>query len=182
MSDPATLPELRRNVYHFDALIPVGSRTTCDLPGKSGSFQHSWLDTDVPEYMTEERNLRSGNLEPRLNRQQHLDALGVFQSLKRRAAKGQLPIGTTPDSPAKVMQSLSYLIELRPKLSMGARPPRLFRLYYAEPANVQDALLPLVLSTKPNGPDLQQEQNASIDDAKARSRVWELTKAMKGKK
>jgi len=167
----------RRHVFEFNAVTPIGALTCCDLPHKTGTVQHSWLDKDVPEYAAEERDLVAGRLEPKLNRQQHLDALGIFRSLKGRAAKGQLPIGDNRNSPAKVMTSLWYLIELRPLLSKGLRPPRLFRLYYAEPATVQGALLPLVLSTKPNGPDPLGEQNASIEDAKARSRVWELMKS-----
>ena len=164
-------------MFEFNPVKPVGHRTCCDLPHKTGTVQHSWLDTDVADYVTEEQALRAGNLSPKLTRQQHLDALAVFTSLKGRAARGQLPIGDDKVSPAKIMRRVAYVIELRPLLSKkGARPPRLFRLYYAEPASVQDALLPLVLSTKPDGGDPNGEQNASIDDAQARSRVWELYK------
>jgi len=167
-------------ILEFDAVKPIGSRTSADLPLRRGGVQHTWLESDIKEYAVEVAALKRGDLEPKLSKREHLDALGIFQSMKNKAARGQLEVGTRAPADAKVMKRLSYLIELVPRLSRGRRPPRLFRLYYAEPAIVQGALLPLVLSTKPNSDDPDKEQNASIDDAKVRSRVWTLSKVMKG--
>jgi hypothetical protein len=109
-----------------------------------------------------------------------LDALGKLASLKRRAARGQLRVGRTASFPARVLTIVPYLLELRPGLSSGPTQPRVFRLYYAEPKAVDGALLPLVLSTKPASDD-NSEQNQSILDAKARSRVWTLYNVIGGK-
>lgn len=71
------------------------------------------------------------------------------------------------------MTILPYLLELRPALTGR----RLFRLYYAEPKGVEGALLPLALSTKKASSETV-EQNASIDDAKMRSRRWTFERAI----
>ena len=164
-------------VIEFDAVQPIGARTCCDLPGKTGKYSHEWLDQDVPEYVQEFEELLSGKSHASLSRRHHLDALGQIRSLKRRAGKGQLRVGKDRSFPARVIRIVPYLLELRPALSA----PRVFRLYYAEPKEPDGALLPLVLSTKPASSD-NSEQNASIEDAKARSRTWTMYKVIGGSK
>lgn len=163
----------RGPVNEFRAVAPIGTRSSGDAARRTGSTLNRWLDNDVPEHVAEYMQLTTGNLDPRLTKAQHKDALGILSSLKGRAARGQLPIGNDSDSPAKVMKRVGYVIELRPKLSRGPTPPRLFRLYYAEPEVVRNALLPLVLSTKPNDDDPDGEQNQSIDAAATRSIRWQ---------
>lgn len=164
-------------VVDFEAVQPIGARTCCDLPSKSGSYRHTWLTQDVPEYAAEYAALQRGELDHRLDRRHHLDAVGQIASLMRRAARGQLPVGRDSTFPARVITIVPYLLELRPALSGS----RVFRLYYAEPADVDDALLPLALSTKQASSD-KVEQNQTIDDAKARSRSWTLYRKIGGKK
>lgn len=166
-------------MFEFDAVQPTGARTCCAVSRKE-SASHTWLDSDVEAFSEEHDQLVQGTLEPRLTRREHLDALGVFTSLRRQAAQGRLKVGTDRTFRARTLSERGpYLIELRPQLSAGSPPPRLFRLYYAEPAAIDGALLPLVLRTKPSGGDPLQEQNDAIDDAKARSRAWALYRAMK---
>lgn len=165
----------------FVPVEPIGHRTCCDVQAKTHSVQHEWLDHAVPEYVMEESELQMGLLDPIPTMQQHLDALGQFDSLKRRAANGQLRVGTVSPTPAKVMKRVPYVIELIPLLTGRGPRPRLFRLYYAEPASVQGALLPLVLSTKPNSDDPDGEQDKSIDEAGHRSTTWETANSSKGK-
>jgi hypothetical protein len=138
---------------------------------------HTWLDDEVADFVVEYDALKSGQLDPAVTKRVHLDMLGVVNSMRNKAARGQLEVGADNTFPVRVMSSVYYVLEMRPKLAGGPRPPRLFRLYYAEPAEPEGALLPLVLSTKPNGVDAHQEQNASIAEAKTRSRVWQFTKA-----
>lgn len=166
-------------LFDFDAVQPTGARTCCAVSRKE-SASHAWLDSEVAEFAEEYNGLLQGNLEPRLSRREHLDALGVFTSLRRQAAQGKLRVGPDRTFRARTLSNRGpYLIELRPKLSAGTPPPRLFRLYYAEPAVIDGALLPLVLRTKPTGGDPDKEQDAAIDDANARSRSWALYRAMK---
>lgn len=161
-------------LFDFLAVQPIGARTSADFPRKAGGVTNIWLDKDVNEYVTENAALQSGNLDPKMTKRQHLDALGIFNSLIKSAERGQLEVGYDNRVNARIMTTVAYVIELKPKMTLGPRPPRLFRLYYSEPASIEAALLPLVLSTKPNGSDPAQEQNASVQDAMARSRTWTL--------
>jgi hypothetical protein len=160
-------------VFEFEAEQPVGVRSCCDLPMKTGDHQHEWLMTEVDAFVDEYERLQKGELEPRLSRRHHLDAVAQFRSLMGRAAKGQLPVGEDGTMRARRIYRVPYLIELRPAFSGRGSQPRLFRLYYAEPLIVPRSLLPLVLSTKPASDD-NAEQNLSIDDAQARSRTWTM--------
>ena len=166
-------------VLHFDAVTPIGARTCCDLPAKSGKHSHEWLDTDVPEFAAEHAALQRGDLDQRLKRSEHLDAVAAIQSLMKRAAKGQLAVGRDGTFSARVIVRVPYLLELRPALTGRGTQSRVFRLNYAEPAARDNVLLPLVLSTKPASSD-NVEQNQAIDDARARSRVWTLFKVTGG--
>jgi len=170
-------------VYQFEAVQPTGART-CSAIARKEPATHHWLDHDIEAFAKEHDDLAQGKLEPRLSRREHLDALGVFASLRRRAAQGKLAVGPDRTYRARTLSSRGpWVIELRPQLSGGSPPPRLFRLYYAEPLAVDGALLPLVLKTKPNGGDPDREQDEAIDDAKARGRAWALYRAMEeGKK
>lgn len=134
---------------------------------------HVWLDDAIGDFKSEVSRAETGNLDPKLSKAEHKDAIGVLHSLKTKAKRGHLKVGFGPEFQARLIRRVSYLIELRPRFSNGHPPPRLFRLYYAEPRTVDGALLPLVLATKPNSGE-SEEQNKSIDDAKARSRVWSL--------
>lgn len=158
-----------RVVVEFKAVQPIGARTCCDLPRKAGGFAHVWLDSEVPQYEAEFAALEAGELDVELKRRHHLDALAQVRSLRNRAAKGQLRVGRNETFPARVIQIVPYLLELRP----AATAHRVFRLYYAEPETVDGALLPLVLSTK-QGSSETFEQNRSIQEAKVRSRTWAL--------
>ena len=162
-------------VVDFEAEMPIGTRTCCDLPGKTGKVSHQWLENDVPEFTAERARLQAGNLDAKLSRRHHLDAVAQIGSLMKRAAKGQLPVGVDHTFPCRVIRRVPYLLELRPALSS----PRIFRLYYAEPRVIKGSLLPLVLSTKQGSSD-NVEQNQSIEEAKVRSRIWTLQKAMRG--
>lgn len=155
-----------------EVVLPIGARTYADLPEKSGTVTNVWLDSAVAEHAEEDRRLKSGTLDPRVSRALHRDILGTLTSLKRRAAVGQLLVGHDETFPVRVVKRVTYLLEMRPMWSQGTRAPRHFRLYYVEPAGLEGSLLPLVLSTKPVSGDPKREQDASIDEAKLRSRHW----------
>lgn len=141
-------------------------------------MDHQWLDDDVPEFASEFQQLKDGTLNPKLKKREQLDALGVLETLRGSAARGKLPVGPTEEFLSRTITTVGYLLELRPRFGKGRPPKRLVRLYYAEPASVDSALLPLVLSTKPSGPDVGHEQQKSIVDAQTRSRTWTLMKKM----
>lgn len=163
-------------VIEFVPVMPIGARSGSRL-SSSGAANHAWLDKDVPQYVQEEQDLVGNVLHPGLTRRQHRDALSQLRMLKKRAASGQLRIGHDASYPARHLARCPYIIELRPKLQGGAT--RVVRLYYAEPDNVESMLLPLVLDTKPTGGNGSGVQNASIDEAKNRSRVWTLLLQMR---
>lgn len=106
-----------------------------------------------------------------------MDAVGVLESLKRRASRGELEVGYGPEYHVRKMRRVDYVLELRPKFGKGKPPPRLLRLYYAEPKKVDGSLLPLLLATKANSASTA-EQNQSLDDAKARSRYWTIKRGL----
>lgn len=159
----------------FTAVLPIGSRTCCNVNKSNLSLAHVWLNDDVEEHVSEVRSARAGALDSDLTKAQHKDALGALESLKKKAQRGQLEVGDGPEFLARRIRRVGYLLELRPKFGRGKPPPRLFRLYYAEPKQVAGSLLPLALATKPNSSD-DAEQNKSIDSAKGRSRLWALKK------
>lgn len=160
----------------FDPEVPVGFRSSCDYAKRKGDVLNRWLDNDVPEHYAENMRLHTGDIHPALTKAQHKDALGVLARLKGQAARGQLEIGVESKSAAKIIKRVGYIIELRPRMSRGTVPPRLFRLYFAEPARRARSLLPLKLDTKPSDGDPNGEQNASIDEAAARSDRWQRDK------
>ncbi|MCW2287052.1 hypothetical protein [Leucobacter luti] len=161
----------------FESTFPVGKRTCCDVSRKSGAVANIWLEEDVAHYVDELARAKQGILDADLTPGQHLDALGALDRLKAKAVKGQVEVGKTPDFLARQLTlGGGYILELRPRLgSRSIPPPRLFRLYYVEPARIEMALLPLCIGTKPRGEDIHSEQNESIDIAKGRSRLWQLT-------
>lgn len=162
----------------FDAVRPAGARTCCAVAPGSAPATHTWLDQDVPEFGREFEQLQNGTLEPRLSKREHLDALGVLQAMRASAAAGRLSVGSTNTFPVRTITTTNYLLELRPRFSRGNPPRRLVRLYYAEPATVDAALLPLAVATKENGPDVAEEQNTAIGEATVRSRSWQLLNMM----
>lgn len=157
---------------------PIGARTCCNANRRQMDAGHIWLDDAVEGYTVEYQNALRGNLDPKLTRAEHKDAMGVLESLRRKASRGHIEVGSGPEFSARIIQSVSFLLELRPKFSRGAPPPRLFRLYYAEPRSIEGVLLPLVLATKENS-SRRDEQNASIIDAMARGRTWQLMNGAK---
>lgn len=160
-------------MINFEPVVPIGSRTCCNLSGKPKTQNHIWLDDQVAEHADELAAAKSGRLDHLLTRAQHMDAVGVLESLKRKASQGELKVGSGPEYRARRIRRVDYLLELRPKFGKGKPPPRLLRLYYAEPKQVEGSLLPLVLATKENSADTD-EQNKSLDDAKVRSRRWTM--------
>lgn len=168
-------------MFDFDAVTPTGARSYCTLKQGAPAASNRWLDSDVPEFKSEWSQLLEGTLDRTLTRPQHKDAIGTIRSLRKKAARGKLRVGDDRTFPARRLNKLAYLLELRPALGTGTPPPRLFRLYYAEPASVADGLLPLVVATKPRDRDVDNEVDGSIDDAKTRSRTWALQRALKEK-
>lgn len=160
---------------NFEPVVPIGSRTCCNLGGRPKSPHHVWLNDEVVEHASEFQSAKIGELDRSLTRAQHVDAVGVLESLKRRASQGELEVGDGPAYRVRKMHRVDYVLELRPKFGKGKPPPRLLRLYYAEPKQVDGSLLPLVLATKENSANTA-EQNQSLDDAKARSRYWTITR------
>ncbi|MBF4578909.1 hypothetical protein [Frigoribacterium sp. VKM Ac-2530] len=158
----------------FDFAAPVGVRTSRNVGRISADTPHEWLNEDISSYVEEENDLRSNRLHPAMTRPQHLDALAKVESLKRRAANGQLTVGYEATHLARQMRRCDYIIELRPGMQRDAE--RVVRLYYAEPEARANTLLPLLLDTKPSGGDPGGEQNDSIDLAESRSQTWTLMK------
>lgn len=162
----------------FDAVRPTGHRSYSALRHGATPAENVWLDDEVAKFKMELDSMERGELDRSLSRPQHLDAIGAFRSLRRKAARGQLEVGDNNSYPARRIKRVDYLLELRPALGTGTPPPRLFRLYYAEPNSVPDALLPLAVATKPRGKDVDEEQDEAIDEAEARSKSWTFYKAM----
>jgi hypothetical protein len=172
----------RGNMIDFDAVRPTGQRSYSALKPGSSPANNVWMDDEVEKFKAELDAMHRGKLDTTLTRPQHLDAIGALRVLRRTAARGQLKVGDDNTYPARRIKRVNYLLELRPALGRGTPPPRLFRLYYAEPNMVPDGLLPLALATKPRGKDIDDEQDDAIDEAEGRSKTWALYRAMEESK
>lgn len=169
-------------MIEFEPVRPTGHRSYSALKPGSTPAANVWLDDDVEKFKAEFDAMHRGELDRTLSRPQHLDAIGVLRSLRRKAERGQLRVGDDNTFPARRLKRVDFLLELRPALGTGNPAPRLFRLYYAEPNTVPDALLPLAVATKPRGKDVDEEQDDAIDEAEARSKTWTFYRAMEESK
>ncbi|MDT0169567.1 hypothetical protein [Pseudarthrobacter sp. BRE9] len=138
------------------------------------------FDLSCTELRAEMERFHANVLDPQLSETEHRDAFARLKALMRKARKGQLEF-SEPFPDAKVMERAEFVIELRPQPERLVRfgqpqlPARLVRLYCAEPSALEATILGLHLGTKPNGEDVDQEQNDSIDTAATRAHNWEMS-------
>lgn len=130
------------------------------------------------DYRDERQRFRKNELDPRLSESEVTFLDGQLTTLIRKARRGEISFcGRDPE--ATVMNSCDFLYELRPRFQTSLRRPRReVRLYCAEPEAVQSLILGLHLATKPgDGPDLQHEQQAAIQESRNRANDWESSHA-----
>ncbi|APX01169.1 hypothetical protein BWQ92_04990 [Arthrobacter sp. QXT-31] len=132
----------------------------------------------MPECGTEFSLLRDKKLDERMSEAAHADAFSKLSDLMAKARAGKIDFESrNPDAKVMELPGYAYIIELRPKkgaATVFGKPARLVRLYYAEPLWLTDQLVALHLATKPDGQDVNSEQNAAIREAGYRADGWSL--------
>jgi len=157
----------------FSPESPIGGR--CTRNGADVTWGRNTWNRSISDYRDEMAKLYRNELDPSLSDSEHADYFAQLRDLDELAAQGILTFaGKQP--PVKVMESVHWVLELRPTLDdegeAFSEPPRLLRMYFAEPREEPDMLLALHLATKANGADVNREQTASVRESARRADSW----------
>ena len=157
----------------MEVCLPVGMRSCQNVHEDTGAVS-KWQR--VHDCGIEFAQLHDRNLDPAMSKAAQADAFSKISDLMAKARAGLIDFTSrNPEAKDIELPGYQYLLELRPKRGAATafgKPVRVVRLYYMEPQWLSDILLALHLATKPDGPDPDQEQNASIRVAGNRADEW----------